>query len=86
MADVAAADVLVVGAGTAGIPAAVYAARRGAKVVLLEGQDKIGGTLHVSSGHMSAGGTRLQAERGISDSGEAHYDDVMRISRGTSSA
>jgi fumarate reductase flavoprotein subunit len=76
-------DVLVVGAGTAGIPAAVFAGRRGGRVVLIEGQPHVGGTLHVSSGHMSAAGTRLQRARGIDDSPQAHYDDVMRISRGT---
>lgn len=77
------ADVLVVGAGTAGIPAAVYAGRRGGKVLLVESQSRVGGTLHVSSGHMSGAGTRLQAERGIDDTPQAHYDDVMRISRRT---
>ncbi|MGE0801905.1 MAG: FAD-dependent oxidoreductase [Lautropia sp.] len=76
-------DLLVAGAGTAGIPTAVFAARRGARVLLVEAQPRIGGTLHVSSGHMSAAGTRLQADRGIADSAQAHYDDVMRISKGT---
>jgi len=76
-------DVIVVGAGTAGIPAAMFAADRGGRVLVVEGSDRIGGTLHVSSGHMSAAGTRLQQARGIADSPEAHYEDVMRISRGT---
>ena len=76
-------DVLVVGAGTAGIPTAVFAGRRGLNVLLVEGQSRVGGTLHVSSGHMSAAGTKLQAERGIVDDAQAHYDDVMRISRST---
>lgn len=76
-------DVLVIGAGTAGIPAAVFAGRRGARVMLADSEPRVGGTLHVSSGHMSAAGTRLQAERGVEDSAQAHYDDVMRISKGT---
>lgn len=76
-------DVLVIGAGTAGIPAAIFAARRGARVVMLEGSDRIGGTLYVSSGHMSAAGSKLQKARGIKDSAADHYDDVMRISRRT---
>lgn len=76
-------DVLVVGAGTAGIPAAVFAGRRGATVLLIDAESRVGGTLHVSSGHMSAAGTRLQAERGVQDSAQAHFDDVMRISKGS---
>lgn len=79
-------DAIVVGAGTAGIPAALEAAARGARVLVLEASDRVGGTLHVSSGHMSAAGTRLQRARGIEDSAEAHFADVMRISRGTADA
>lgn len=37
----------------------------------------------MSSGQMSAAGTRLQAARGIADDADAHFADVMRISRGT---
>jgi fumarate reductase flavoprotein subunit len=76
-------DVIVVGAGTAGIPCAVEAARAGARVLLLEKAGDVGGTLHVSGGHLSAAGTRRQAERGIADSADAHFADVVRISRDT---
>lgn len=76
-------DLIVIGAGSAGMPAAIFAARRGAKVLLVESAQVIGGTLWVATGQMSAAGTALQAERGITDSSEEHYDDVMRISRGT---
>ena len=76
-------DLVVVGAGTAGIPCAVEAANRGAKVLLLEKQSEVGGTLHVSGGHLSAGGSRRQRARGISDSPEAHLADLRRIAHGT---
>jgi fumarate reductase flavoprotein subunit len=76
-------DLIVVGAGTAGIPAAIFAARRGARVLMLETAGDIGGTLHLSTGQMSAAGTRLQASQGIRDSADLHFADVMRISRGT---
>jgi hypothetical protein len=76
-------DLVVVGAGTAGIPCAVEAAGAGAKVLLIDKAPEVGGTLHVSGGHLSAAGTRRQAERKISDDPDAHYADVMRISRQT---
>ncbi len=80
------ADILIVGAGTAGIPAAIYASQKQRKVILLEAADRVGGTLHVSSGHMSAAASRLQKSRGIADSAQEHFDDVMRISRRTAYA
>ncbi|MBL8703057.1 MAG: FAD-dependent oxidoreductase [Alphaproteobacteria bacterium] len=76
-------DLIVIGAGTAGMPAAMAAATRGLKVGLIEKSGRLGGTLHYSSGQMSGAGTRLQAERGIVDSPDLHFEDVMRISRGT---
>ena len=76
-------DMIVVGAGTTGLPAATMAAQRGGRVLLVEAAEKIGGTLLVSFGQMSAAGTRLQAEKGIEDSPEKHLEEVMRISRGT---
>ena len=76
-------DLIVVGAGTAGIPAAVFAAQRGARVLVLEQSGEIGGTLHLSAGQMSGAGTKLQAKKGINDTPDEHYDDVMRISKST---
>lgn len=76
-------DLIVVGAGTAGLPAALFAARRGARVLLLEKAPQLGGTLWFSGGQMSAAGTRLQKARGIVDSPAEHLADILRISRGT---
>ncbi|MFK7958606.1 MAG: FAD-dependent oxidoreductase [Lysobacterales bacterium] len=75
-------DYIIVGAGTAGLPAAYSAAKRGARVLLIDPASKIGGTLHMASGQISAAGTKLQADLGIKDSPDAHYDDVMRMTRG----
>ncbi len=75
-------DVIVVGAGAAGLPAAIAAADRGARVALIEASDAIGGTLRWSNGELSAAGTRRQREKGIEDSSDAHFDDVMRLSKG----
>jgi glycine/D-amino acid oxidase-like deaminating enzyme len=75
-------DVVVVGAGTAGIPCALAAAEAGARVLLVEKDERIGGTLHTSGGHLSAAGTRRQAAQGIHDDPENHLADVRRISHG----
>ncbi len=74
-------DLVVVGAGTAGLPAAIFASRRGARVLLVDAAEDIGGTLHLANGQVSAAGTRLQRELGIEDSPDLHFDDVMRLSR-----
>ena len=76
-------DVIVCGAGTAGQPAATFASRRGAKVLLVDLAPHLGGNTQRSTGQMSAAGTRLQAEKGIHDSPDKHFDDIMRISHGT---
>jgi len=72
-----------VGAGTAGIPCAIHAAQGGARVLLVDKESKVGGTLFITGGHMAAGGTKRQAEKGIVDSPEAHLADVREISAGT---
>ncbi|MDO8863615.1 FAD-dependent oxidoreductase [Haliea sp. E1-2-M8] len=76
-------DLIVVGGGNAGMPAAIFAAERGAKVLVIEAASALGGTLYLSSGQMSAAGTKLQQAKGIEDSPELHYADIMRISKST---
>lgn len=76
-------DVIIVGAGSAGLPAAIFAAQRGARVLQIEADGRIGGTLYWSSGQISAAGTRLQKQLGIEDSWEEHYKDAQRIAHDT---
>lgn len=76
-------DVLIIGAGTAGVPAAIFAAARGASVLVVDVAPAIGGTLMMTSGQMSAAGTRVQRQKGIVDTPDLHFQDLMRISRGT---
>lgn len=76
-------DLVIVGAGTAGLSCAIEASGLGLSVCLLDKADRIGGTLYLSAGQMSAAGSHRQRERGISDTPDAHFDDVMRISRNT---
>ena len=77
-------DLVVIGGGTAGIPAAIFAAKRGARVVIVEKAPVLGGTLYLSGGLMAAAGTVFQQADGIEDSADAHYDDIMQISNETS--
>lgn len=75
-------DIICVGAGSAGLPLAIRAAERGAKVLQIDADSRIGGTLHWSSGQIAAAGTRLQKEAGIVDSPDEHYDDAQRVAHG----
>ena len=76
-------DLVVVGAGTAGLPAAIFAARRGMRVLAVEKSHQVGGTLYLSGGQMSAAGTRHQQRHGVEDSPDEHFRDVMAFSEGT---
>ena len=76
-------DILIVGAGTAGMSCAITATQNGAKVGIVEKADHIGGAMHWSGGHMSAAGNRHQQSKGIEDSVEKHYQDIQRITGGT---
>ena len=75
-------DVVVVGAGTAGLPTAIFAAHRGMRVLAVEKSHQVGGTLYLSGGQMSAAGTRHQQRHGVEDSPEEHFRDVMAFSEG----
>lgn len=76
-------DLVIMGAGTSGLTAAAFAGQRGARVLVIEAAPEPGGTLLVAHGQVSAAGTRLQAEKGIEDSPEQHFEDAWRISKGT---
>jgi Succinate dehydrogenase/fumarate reductase, flavoprotein subunit len=77
-------DTIIIGAGTAGMPAAIFAAERGLKVLVIEKASVIGGTLFVSTGQISGAGTVFQERKGIKDSPDQHYDDIMRLNNNTS--
>jgi fumarate reductase flavoprotein subunit len=75
-------DVIAVGAGSAGLPLAIRAAERGARVLQLEADYRVGGTLFWSAGQISGAGTRLQKAQGIEDSPDEHFRDAQRIAHG----
>jgi succinate dehydrogenase/fumarate reductase flavoprotein subunit len=63
-------DVVVIGAGAAGLSAALFAAIRGAKTLLVEKTAFVGGTSAFSAGSIWIPNTRHAAEVGTSDSVE----------------
>ncbi len=69
-------DVIVVGGGGSGLAAAVSAAERGLKVLLLEKNPQPGGTTGIAIGSFTANGTSLQTSAGIEDSAEDHHADA----------
>ncbi len=71
------ADVIVVGAGGAGLTAAITAAENGAKVIVLEKMNNTGGNTLISGGEMAAPGNWLQEGEGIEDSAEQFYQDIL---------
>ena len=76
-------QIIIVGAGSAGMCCAIRAAERGIHVLVIEKDHVIGGTLHLTAGHLSAGGTRRQKFKDIDDSPQKHFDEVMKISQNT---
>lgn len=66
----ASTDVVIVGAGVAGLAAAIDAQAAGANVVVLEREATAGGAATWAGGMMLFSGTPMQAEQGIVDSAE----------------
>ena len=79
------ADVVVIGAGAAGLPAAIAARDGGASVILLEQHFDIGGIAIMSGGAIHiGGGNRLQKQKGIEDSPDLVFEDWIRADHGES--
>lgn len=74
-------DIVIVGAGGAGLTAAVEAHNLGAKVILLEKMAFVGGNTNRATGGVNAAGTDAQKAKGIEDSAELHYQDTMKGGR-----
>ena len=71
-------DVVVVGAGGAGLAAAVEAANGGAKVLVVEKMPKIGGNTMISGGGYNAVDPERQGAMGIEDSVDLFFDQTMK--------
>src|SRR5512147_462677 len=71
------ADVVVIGAGAAGLPAAIKAADGGATVIVVEANYDVGGHAIVSGGNVPlGGGTSAQKKYGIKDSPDIVFSDL----------
>lgn len=71
----AAVDVLVIGAGPAGLRAAAIAQRAGADVLVLERDTVVGGSARYGEPGLLFAGTPVQEEAGVEDSAEALLAD-----------
>jgi len=71
-------DVIVIGSGLAGLAAAIEAAQAGASVTVLEKMKMVGGNTRLSDGAFAAPCHDLQKKRGIKDSTELFYQDMLR--------
>ena len=71
-------DVVVIGAGAAGLAAAVSARDHGAAVIVVEENFDIGGHAMLSGGRVHlGGGNALQAKFGIEDSPDRVFTDTV---------
>ncbi|MBO9355476.1 FAD-binding protein [Bordetella petrii] len=73
-------DVLVIGAGGAGLAAAVAAHEGGASVAVVEKLDRPGGNTMLSTGSVPGAGSRFQRAVGIVDDPQTMVDDLMSLS------
>ena len=71
------AEVVIVGAGATGLPAAIRAREAGASVLVVEANYDVGGHAIVSGGNVPlGGGTSAQRTYGIQDSPDLVFRDL----------
>ena len=71
------ADVVVIGSGAAGLPAAIRAVEAGASVIVVEANYDVGGHAILSGGNVPlGGGTSAQRKFGIEDSPDVVFSDL----------
>ena len=75
-------DVIVVGAGGAGLAAAAHAAEKGLRVLILEKMAFPGGSSAICGGGSLVVGTELQKRAGEKDSNELLFKDIIQTGGG----
>lgn len=77
------ADIVIVGAGAAGLSAAIEAVNNGAEsVIIIEKTSTTGGSLNFTSGSMSGAETIIQEIDGIEDTKESYVQDILKNGAG----
>lgn len=71
-------DIVIIGAGGAGLTAATEAASRGKKVIVLEKMAACGGNTISATGGLNASETSIQKKLGIEDSNDSYFNDTMK--------
>ncbi|KAI7254636.1 hypothetical protein KC345_g11238, partial [Hortaea werneckii] len=71
-------DIIIVGAGGAGMSAALEAKANGMNPVILEKMPVAGGNTTKSSSGMNASQTKFQKEQGIEDSNDLFYEETLK--------
>lgn len=74
-------DVIVVGAGFAGLAAALEASKAGASVVVLRRRNPFASNSALGGGSFALVDTPLQREKGIRDSAELFAEDILKANR-----
>jgi len=77
------ADVIVVGGGNAGLPAAITAHDKGVKVMVVEVSGGMASSLAMIAGGTPFTGTDLQKAEGIEDSPDQLYKEAVEVSGGS---
>ena len=71
-------DIVIIGAGGAGLAAAIEGVQNGAKVIVLEKMGVAGGNTTSATGGLNAAETKIQKQLGIEDTKEQFYADTMK--------
>lgn len=74
-------DVVVVGAGAAGLAAALGASQAGASVLVMEADRQVGGSSRLSGGHFYAAGTSVQRAAGVVDDADAMFEHYLTLNQ-----
>lgn len=71
-------DIVIIGAGGAGLTAAIEAKAAGADVIVLEKMPMAGGNTLISGAEYAAANNWIQKKEGIEDSAELHTQDTLK--------
>lgn len=71
-------DIVIIGAGGAGLTAAIEATQNGAKVIVVEKMPMVGGNTKYATGGLNAAETSVQKDKGIDDTVAIFIEDTMK--------